>query len=350
MEKEGYRFYIKTRTLLGIKAATIYAELTQVYGDDFISYSTVQKWSKSIHEGKMEIEDAPRYGRPKTEMTPENIEQVQRLIEEDPHSTYDDIQAETQLSRGTISRIIQDHLKMKKVTSRWVPHELTPQQKHLRVKICKENLAKILHGSWRLCDIITGDETWVYFRQIGRKASNACWVHEGESAKTVVKRDIHEPKILFSIFFRSNGALVVHSVEQGQTIDRFYYINNCLKAVVKEIKLQRPLSGTCGMKLLQDHARPHVTKEVEDYLKQEHITLMPHAPYSPDLSPCDYWLNDYIKRNLADQTDAKALHKAVANIVFSIPEYEYKKTFDKLVERMRLCIKNGGDYFEHLLE
>ena len=126
MEKEGYRFYIKTRTLLGIKAATIYAELTQVYGDDFISHSTVQKWSKSIHEGKMEIEDAPRYGRPKTEMTPENIEQVQRLIEEDPHSTYDDIQAETQLSRGTISRIIQDHLKMKKVTSRWVPHELTP--------------------------------------------------------------------------------------------------------------------------------------------------------------------------------------------------------------------------------
>ncbi|CAF3331902.1 unnamed protein product, partial [Rotaria sp. Silwood2] len=31
--------------------------------------------------------------------------------------------------------------------------------------------------------------------------------------------------------------------------------------------------------------------------------IMSHPPYSPDLAPCDYWLNDYIKRNLTDQSD-----------------------------------------------
>ena len=34
---------------------------------------------------------------------------------------------------------------------------------------------------------------------------------------------------------------------------------------------------------------------------------MSHPAYSPDLAPCDYWLNDYIKRNLTDQPDEKSL-------------------------------------------
>jgi [histone H3]-lysine36 N-dimethyltransferase SETMAR len=349
MEKEPYRFYIKTRTLLGINATTIHEELTTAYREEAISYSTVQRWSKVFREGEMELEDDPRSGRPVSKTTEENIQLVRRIIDEDPHSTYDDIEAETQLSHGTISKIIHEYLKMKKVISRWVPHELTPEQKRLRVEICRNFLDKIRNKSWRLCDIFTGDETWIYHRQLGRKASNSCWLREDQSPGTVVKRDQHEPKTLFSIFFRSNGPLIVHSVGKGETVDSFYYIDNCLEPAVKEIKIQRADSGTHGMKLLHDHARAHDAQEVTNYLKQEHINLIPHPPYSPDLSPCDYWLNDYIKRNLGNYNNAKSLHKAVSKIVFNIPQKEYKKTFDKLIERMELCIKNDGNYFEHLM-
>jgi len=350
MENQPYRFYIKTRTILGLSATAIHEELTTAYGPKAISYSTVQKWTKYFREGNMEIEDEPRSGRPVSKTNPENIQAVQDVIDEDPHSTYDDIEAITLLSRGTIERIIQDHLKLRKVTSRWVPHELTPSQKQLRVKICRENLAKFRNNSWRLCDILTGDETWIYHRQIGRKASNACWITQDQSPGTVVRREQHEPKTLFSIFFRSNGALMVHSMDSGEKMDRFYYINNCLKPVVKEIRKQRPITGTHAIKLLHDNARAHDAQKVQDYLKEEGINLMPHPPYSPDLSPSDYWLNDYIKRNLEDQTDAKSLHRAVSKIVFSIPEKEYKKTFERLIERMRLCIENNGNYFEHLIQ
>ena len=44
---------------------------------------------------------------------------------------------------------------MKNVTSRWVPHQLTHEQ---RVKLCRENLTKFQNGFCRLCDIVTGDE------------------------------------------------------------------------------------------------------------------------------------------------------------------------------------------------
>ena len=77
---------------------------------------------------------------------------------------------------------------------------------------------------------------------------------------------------------------------------------------------------------------------------------MPHPPYSPDLAPCDYWLNHYIKQRLTDQVDEKALARAVSMVVKNIPEKEFRKTFDKLLERMELCISNRGDYFEHLMK
>ena len=48
------------------------------------------------------------------------------------HSTYVAITAEASLPRGTIERLIHSCLKMKKVISRWVPHQLTNEQ---RVKL-----------------------------------------------------------------------------------------------------------------------------------------------------------------------------------------------------------------------
>jgi hypothetical protein len=54
---------------------------------------------------------------------------------------------------------------------------------------------------------------------------------------------------------------------------------------------------------------------------------MPHPPDSPDLAPCEYWLNDYIKRNLTDQPNEKSLARAVSKMMRHIPEEEYKKNF-----------------------
>ena len=38
--------------------------------------------------------------------------------------------------------------------------------------------------------------------------------------------------------------------------------------------------------------RPHAHRDVVDYLTEEGIEIIPHPPYSPDLAPCDFWLND----------------------------------------------------------
>src|ERR1700678_2683907 len=117
MDNEYDRYYIKIRTLLGIDPKTTHEELATALGPNAPSYSTVARWAKRFREGREDVNDEPRSGRPVSVLTGENIELVRQVIIDDPHATYDDIIAETFLSHGTIERIIHTCLKMKKVTS-----------------------------------------------------------------------------------------------------------------------------------------------------------------------------------------------------------------------------------------
>ena len=162
-------------------------------------------------------------------------------------------------------------------------------------------------GKWRLCDVVTGDESWFYLRKIDRKSSNASWVGKDEPARTIVRRGRFEPKFMFCVFFKSTGPVYVNYLDRGKTIDAAYYIQQCLKPIVREINKQRPTSGTTNMKFHHDNARPHVAGSANSYVEQVGLQLICHPPYSPDLAPCDFWLFDIIKLNLADAMDAKDL-------------------------------------------
>ncbi len=87
-------------------------------------------------------------------------------------------------------------------------------------------------------------------------------------------------------------------------------------------------------------------EDVVNYLESEGVTIMPHPPNSSDLTPCDFWLFDLIKQNLDDQDDSESLYEAVIKFMMSLKKEEYKRTFDKWIQRMQLCINNQGDYFD----
>ena len=80
-------------------------------------------------------------------------------------------------------------------------------------------------------------------------------------------------------FFKTTGPVIISAVPSGKSIDHKYFIKECLKPVVKVINDQRPKSGTNGVKLHFDNARPHKTKEVESYLKSQAINLVPQPTY-----------------------------------------------------------------------
>ena len=99
-KKDALRFYIQTRTIFGLNAtAAIHEELITAHEPEVVSYPTVQRWCKKTNDGIMELEDNPRSGRPVTGPIEDNIQEVRRRIEQDSHSTYDDIEEDFTLSR-----------------------------------------------------------------------------------------------------------------------------------------------------------------------------------------------------------------------------------------------------------
>ena len=206
------------------------------------------------------------------------------------------------------------------------------EQKRDRVRLCRENLTKFRDGFWRLCDIIAGDEIWVYHQQMGHKSINTSWLTEGESPTTVAHQSRFQLKTLFSTFFRLNDPILIHAVDKDKTVNHNYYIENCLKPVVKEIRKQRQSSGAKGIKLLQDNARSRTHSDVIHYLTKEGIIIVSYPPYSPSLERCDYWLNDDIKRDLTDQLNEKSAARTVSKVVKNIPE-EFRKNFRQIIRK-----------------
>ena len=78
------------------------------------------------------------------------------------------------------------------------------------------------------------------------------------------------------------------------------------------------------------------------------IFVIDQPPYSPDLSPCDYFLfpklNNAMKGAFYD--DVPTIQAAVTQVLKNIPKTEFKKSMDKLVVRSKRCIELNGSYFE----
>jgi histone-lysine N-methyltransferase SETMAR len=350
MEKYDQRGFIKTCVTLGQKPIEIHNKLVDAYGESAYSFSTVEKRVAFHRAGGESIKDAQRSGAPVTACNSANIKLVERLINENPRISYVILEELTKLSRGSLNHIITNKLDMKKKSNRWVPHYLSDQNKKKRLQFAKGMLEKLNDGTWRLDQILTGDEVIVYHKKMEKRAATATWKRRGEPPDTKVRRDHFSPKTMFSIWFKQSGPVLVHAVPKGRTIDNKYYIENCLGPAFEVVRESRPMSGLRGMKLLHDNARPHVHKNTRSFIDSSGILEIDHPPYSPDLAPCDFWLFDHIKTRLEDVNDAESLESLITDIVENIPRKEYIKTFQKYKQRLEYCVEAKGDYFEHLIK
>ncbi|KAI6656110.1 Transposase [Oopsacas minuta] len=136
------RTYIKIRSLLGDTPRNINKDLVQVYGGEACSESTVKKWSLRFREGRVSVEDDPRMGQPIIATTANNIALVAEMCDSDPRITIEQLATSLTLLTGSVHAILNKHLGMSKVCSRWVPHLLNQTQKKTQVRIAKKLLGK----------------------------------------------------------------------------------------------------------------------------------------------------------------------------------------------------------------
>ncbi|GBN27629.1 hypothetical protein AVEN_120493-2 [Araneus ventricosus] len=102
------RVNIKFCFKLGRMATETHEMLVKV---DAVSQKCVFEWFKRFRDGKEDVEDEPRSGRPPTSTTPDNIDRVRRMIADDRRLSLRMIAEELKINLDSVSNISDKHLQ-----------------------------------------------------------------------------------------------------------------------------------------------------------------------------------------------------------------------------------------------
>ena len=81
------RINLKFLVRLGKTPTKTFNSLQEVYGDATMSRTLIFEWHKRFREGREDVEDDPRSGRPITSRTNENVKRVREKVRSDRRLT-----------------------------------------------------------------------------------------------------------------------------------------------------------------------------------------------------------------------------------------------------------------------
>ena len=189
------------------------------------------EWHKRFKEGRESVRDDERYGRSKEVRTPEMIGQIKNFMDKDRRVSIETISAQFGVSVGTVHIIIHKELKMRKICAKFVPRVLREDQKESRCHDSREMVELINSDPAVLDALVTFDESWIYCYDPETKRQSSQWKHAGSPRPKKARQSKSTHKLLMIPFFDSTGMIYMHSVPNGQTVNKEYYVE-----VVREFR------------------------------------------------------------------------------------------------------------------
>lgn len=326
------RYAIQFCVRLGKNATETFRMLQEAFTDGCMSRSQCGRWHKAFKEGREEIADEPRPGRPTTARTDENVNRVRDVLRSDRRVSVQYIADTLSMSTFAVHGIVTEDLQMRKVCGKLVPKVLSADQRQLRVSRCQELLDLIRNEPNFLHSVVTGDATWLFEYDPESKRQTKTSPHPK-------KPRISESRIktMLIAFFDVCGIVHFEFVPQGKTVNAAVYLE----------VLQRFIKDTV-VRLHHDDAPSHTGFIVADFLARSNIPVVPQPPYSPDLAPCDFFLFRRLESQLKGThwESVEEFQQHVTAFLRGIPVEGFRAAFQAWQTRLRQCIDARGEYFE----
>lgn len=348
-EQIEYRAVIKFLTLEGQSPSDIHDRMLKVYNEKCPSKATVYTWVNETKWRRDSLRDLPRSGRPKTVSVEEIIQKVEEFVMTDRRVKVREIANKMGISTERVWKILHEDLGMKKVCARWVPKLLTPSQKQDRVDICNDNL-ELLNENWNLLStLITGDETWVHYYDPETKQQSMQWKHSDSPPPKKAKAQKSAGKVMLTAFWDINGPILLKFKEKNTTINGAQYAET-LKELRTMVEEKRGVKKTSWVQLLHDNAPVHTARIATASAKSNHMEIIPHPPYSPDLAPSDYYLFRHLKMDLKGKrfSSDEEIKSAVLEWFDSKPKSFFSEGIMCLNSKWENCVIAHGEYIEKL--
>lgn len=348
MEKSEFRVLIKHCFLMKKNTVETKQWLDKHYPDCAPSRQMVEKWIAEFKCGRSSTNDAERSGRPNVAVIPQNITKIHKMVMNDRKLKVHELADIVKISDGSVFTILHDYLGMQKLCAKWVPRELTVDQKQLRIDASEECLALLNRSKLEFYRrYVTMDETWLHHFTPESNRQSAEWTAGDEPNPKRAKTQQSAGKVMASVFWDANGIIFIDYLKKGTTINSDYYCA-LLDRLKAEIAKKRPHLQKKKVLFHQDNAPCHKSMKTMAKLNELGFELLPHPPYSPDLAPSDFFLFSDLKRMLAGKK-FKSNDEVIAETEAYFDEKEksyYKSGIEKLENRYTRCIALEGNYIE----
>jgi histone-lysine N-methyltransferase SETMAR len=192
--------------------------------------------------------------------------------------------------------------------------------------------------------LLTGDESWLFWNT----APRARWLKRGTPRPLFWKQSIGEKKTLFTVFFSGERFWVEKYLPRTVTMTGATFVHSVLEPLRTNLDTS---SECCSLAVLlhMDNASSHRCRSTVRYMEQNGFIPVIHPPYSPDLSPADFFLLGDLKRYLRGNSirTQAALEAAVDEYLKIITRETLQKVFYDWIRRCDEVISTGGEYCRH---
>ena len=255
--------------------------------------ASVFEWHKIFKEGRESVKDDERCGRSKEIRTPELIGQIKNFM--DRRVCIETISAQFDVSVGTVHTIIREELKTQMICAKFVPRVLREDQKERRHD--SREMVELINSDPTVLDVlVTCDESWIYCYDPETKRQSSQWKDAGSPRPKKARQSKSTYKILMIPFFDSTGMIYMHWVPAGQTVNKEYYVE-----VLREFRKRFHQKRSALIKSVAFPPGQCTNLQLHPYhrlLIKMGIKTVPQLPYSPALTPCDFWLSLSSRKNL----------------------------------------------------
>ena len=100
---------------------------------------------------------------------------------------------------------------------------------------------------------------------------------------------------MVATFISKTGHVATIPLQDQRPVTADWYTTICLPEVIAELRKTNPERRII---LHQDNASSHTARKTIEFLTQQNVEMLDHPPYSPDLSPNDFFIFPKIKNEL----------------------------------------------------
>ena len=147
-------------------------------------------------------------------------------------------------------------------------------------------------------------------------------------------------------FFDSQGVVHKKFVPQGQAVNEQYY-REVLERLRERVHRVRPEIADTWV-LHHDNAPCHTAISLNEFLAKKGISVVPQPPYSPDLSPCDFFLFPKLKFRLKGRHFGTVdnIQKVVTEQLRALPHEDFQHCDREWEQRLWQCVASQGNHFQ----